>query len=366
MIKVFSEIVNFAMKAIIFCLLFAYLEPVALGHDVYYKNLGEAFYYFATSITTIGYGDYSPQTIAGKLLFIGFVCGYGVYKMVGIVELFLEAKRFKANLKKIGRLFMPFQDHVVVFFNAHCFSKNNFLFLERFIEENKNSSKFSGKKIVLVNSNINYSEKLHVFLEGKNSFDDTVELINADIYEKDLLMKLDLLSAEHVYVFGDLESEMASDSKVYDTVCRIKEHGFTKDAITLELVDDNIRNRVKEKGVRAIIRPNRSYPELIVRATISPGSEQMLEELLSSRGDSIVTITLKKSEPFKWVDALTSLSLEGIGTLIGHVAADGTVDPNPKGTDVISDSKKVLMMVYDVEHQDYFELSDKVNSLIFK
>ena len=41
------------------------------------------------------------------------------------------------------------------------------------------------------------------------------------------------------------------------------------------------RDRFKALGVRTIIRPVRTYPEIMVRAVVAPGSEKVLEDMFN-------------------------------------------------------------------------------------
>ena len=62
---------------------------------------------------------------------------------------------------------------------------------------------------------------------------------------------------------------MISDSKVIDTISRIRKlYGYKGNNISAELIDDNMRDSLRANGVETIIRPTRSYPELLIRATI--------------------------------------------------------------------------------------------------
>ena len=363
--KVIKEVLVFSIYCIIFSILFAIIEQSMLGSENFVENFGNSFYYLITSITTIGYGDLSPKTFYGKLLFVCFICFYGVYKMVRIAEMSIKARQFKEELKKIGRLFMPQENHVVAFFDAQCLSRYSFLFLERFIKENLISNKFKDSHIVLVNSNEDYSDKLSLFLQENEYFDEKVSLINADIYEKEIFSKLNIMKVKQIYILGSVQSDMLSDSKVVDTVMRIRKHGYKGNNISAELIDDSIRETLREYDVYTVIRPTRSYPELIVRATVADGSERMLEELLSSEGDSIATFRIGQGK-FRWSDALCALSSDNIGTLMAYIDSNGDVCSNPEGNSVISGACKLIVMINCLENKNYRDIEKSINDLVCK
>ena len=57
---------------------------------------------------------------------------------------------------------------------------------------------------MLVNCNKDYVSSLS-FLQEKNYFNDKVVLINADIYEQDILTRIELNKAKHIYVLGSIK-----------------------------------------------------------------------------------------------------------------------------------------------------------------
>ena len=75
----------------------------------------DSFYFSAISATTVGYGDFSPQTPAGKLLAVVYIfCGIGL--LVTLVTRFAEAliqserenqERLHAHLKHVSEKLAP-------------------------------------------------------------------------------------------------------------------------------------------------------------------------------------------------------------------------------------------------------------------
>lgn len=362
-LRVSEEVIQFAIFGLMFSVLFAIIEKSMLGSENFIENFGNSVYYLMTSLTTIGYGDISPQTFLGKVLCGVYIFAYGVYKMVDIVSLVVEAKEFKKKLKRKGRLFMPYTNQIVAFFNAECLSTNNFLFLDRFIKENLESNRFRDSRIILVNSNGETNEKLSDFLEENHHFNERVVLINADIYEKEIFNKLSITEAKQIYIFADQSKGMASDSRVLDSVVRIRAAGYASNNISVEIIDDNFRPILESNNVKTIIRPTRSYPELIVRASIADGSERVLEELLSGRGDSFATFRIAPNDAL-WADVLSVLSRSDVGTPLAVIFNNGHVDPNPKGSSTLKDVAKIIIMINEFEKQDYDELNGRINKLI--
>jgi len=52
------------------------------------------------------------------------------------------------------------------------------------------------------------------------------------------------------------------------------------DRTYVECVDDENRHRLYSIGARVVLRPTRSYPEIVVRAMVAPGFEAIIEGFL--------------------------------------------------------------------------------------
>jgi voltage-gated potassium channel len=350
-VKVFDEFVGFLLYGFVFSVLFSYVEGIELFNSIYY---------FFTTVSTVGYGDISPQTILGKLMFIFCLVLYGIFKLASLGNLFLDAKSLKKELKDMGRLFMPMENHIVLFLNAADIDHNDYIWLSRFIKENLSCHKFSGSKILLVNNNIEVADDLVLYLKKENYFDEKVELINGDIYESSLLDKISVASAKQIYILSQNSEDYVSDSIVLDTVERIREADYKGD-IACELIDDDMRKRLYKHDVSVVIRPNRSYPEMIIRCAISPGSQHMLEELLAVGGDTLEMFSVSKE--VVWADLIYHLSKNDIGTATAYFDENGNIDTNPNGSLNLNVSG-ILMMVNDIRGKSYDKVHQEIKDII--
>lgn len=86
----------------------------------------------------------------------------------------------------------------------------------------------------------------------------------------------------------------------------------------MECVTDANRSRFKELGVRAIIRPVRTYPEIMVRSVVAPGSETVLEDMFNYEHDHPHRYDLELDD-LNWADIVSALIRHGIGTALAYI-----------------------------------------------
>ncbi len=77
------------------------------------RSIGEAFWFTLVTLTTVGYGDFYPTTVAGKLIGVFFllgsvgVIGYLISQLTSQVANYRERKR-------LGYMGTNFENHILI------------------------------------------------------------------------------------------------------------------------------------------------------------------------------------------------------------------------------------------------------------
>jgi voltage-gated potassium channel len=149
-------------------------------------------------------------------------------------------------------------------------------------------------------------------------------------------------SARHIIVLAADEADPYSDSLTFDIAHRLTELNLGSHTI-VECVNDQNRGRFKALGVRTIIRPVRTYPEIMVRSVVAPGSEKVLEDLFNYEHDHPHRYELKLDD-LNWADIVSALVRHGIGTALAYIDDDNEVVCHPP-TDEEIEGKGLIVLV---------------------
>jgi len=128
---------------------------------------------------------------------------------------------------------------------------------------------------------------------------------------------------------------------------------------------EQINSETANLGVDVVMRPNRAYPGMIVSGTIGEGTVEVIEELLTRGKDSLEVFNVNSKE-FLFGKALGDISMEGIGTIVAIIYNDGRVDPNPKGNANITDARKIIIMIENMNEKSYSEIQKSIDHIFSK
>ena len=149
--------------------------------------------------------------------------------------------------------------------------------------------------------------------------------------------------AAHIVVLARDEYSADSDSYTFDVSHRLFELHLGHKTI-VECVDDFNRPRLKALDIRALLRPIRSYPEIIVRAMVAPGSELLIEDMFTHANDHTVRYPVWL-EGERWADVVTAIVQASLGTPLAYVTKDGHVETHPDGESHIH-AQSLLILVH--------------------
>ena len=239
-------------------------------------SVGDAAWLTLTTITTTGYGDLSAKTAAGRAATVILIYLSGIFLLTQAGSAFFELRTVRRERMRRGEWRWGMSDHIV-FVNMPSEEPGDYL--RRLIDQLRRSH--AGMKhmraVVLSES---FPDGMPPTLEDdpdvvqvRGRFDDPAARGAAGVDE-----------AAVIVVLAEREGERISDAYTFDAVSRLRERG-ARARIVAECVDDRNRERLLKAGASTVVRPLRGYPEMVVRAIVAPGAEQIVERMFSSEGD---------------------------------------------------------------------------------
>jgi voltage-gated potassium channel len=127
--------------------------------------------------------------------------------------------------------------------------------------------------------------------------------------------------------------DATSDSINFELVDRLREIGI-KCHIVAEVVKDTNRSRLKKAGADNVLRPIRAYPELLMRAIVAPGSEQVIETIFDSSGEECIRYDVNVQ--CKWIDVVFKLAYKDLGIPVAYEDVDGQIFNTPSSKKIIN------------------------------
>lgn len=328
-------------------------------------TLFDSFYFTIVSMSTVGYGDISPENQIQKAYVAILVIGYLNIRFLTTLTKLVKILKIKHDLKRIGRWFTMYENHTIIYCDAKDIERNDFIFLDRLVAEMRKSRTFTDSKIVIVNRNQDKNNSLiHLFEERKADFPN-VDLINMRLNEHGFFDKLNIAKASRVFALAD-QADDASDSDVFDFVYRIYNESDYDIGITAECVNDRNRDRLKSHGCNVIMRPNRANPELLITSTISVCSSQFIEAITQRGETTLERFELDPNVEFEWATFCyyTSLKVGTAASPIKRVDNDhfntGELVINPNGTTVLTDVIGILIQIEDIRHKNESSIQEMI------
>ena len=316
----------------------AYLVAITVGHTLAmmaFEGLdpGDAAWLTATTMTTVGYGDLSASTAAGRWSTVILIYAGGVFALGKGAADYFEYRANRRTLKMRGLWRWRLKDHVLIV-NAPTAGAD--FYFETLLRQFRETG-WGRKRDVLILSTCwpdGLPESLArlgvAHVHGRGASDEKLKDSAA-------------VHAAAVAVLASDEKDAASDGTAFDLVHRLVGMGV-RGRIAVECVDDRNRDRLRDAGASTVMRPMRGYPEMLVRALIAPGSEAIIEDLFTRHGDECVRYEVPVAG-VPWGRLAARLVSAGAGTALAYAsAADGKVVVNPRPDHEVFASALFLMV----------------------
>ncbi len=296
----------------------------------------EAVWLTMTTLVTVGYGDYAPVTAIGRISTVALMFIAAITLLTLIVSDYIEYRFYRRERILSGRWIYNMKDHIVIINTPRTGGEQYFM---RFATQIRSIPEYHTVPIMLLTRQFpgglpaELRDSGMVHFHGAGNDPEALKSVHAG-------------SARHVIVLAADESDPFSDSLTFDIAHRLAESNLGGKT-TVECVSDANRDRFKALGVRTIIRPVRTYPEIMVRAVVAPGSEKVLEDMFNYERDHPHRYDLELDD-LTWADIVSALVRHGIGTALAYIDHENEVICHPE-TNAEVEGKGLIVLVSSSE-----------------
>lgn len=334
-----AGIVKARIKRLFLILLGMITFQVLLLWAVEDLSLFEALWLTMTTLVTVGYGDFAPETTIGRISTMAVMFIAAITMLTLIVSDYIEYRFYRRERIITGRWVYKMRDHIVIINTPRQGGAQYFM---RIVTQIRAVPHYESCPIQILTRE--YPNGLPAELKDLG-----VTHFHGSGADPEALSAVHAGSARHILLLALDETDPGSDSFTFDIAHRLEELNLAG-KVTLECVRDENRPRFKALKVRSIIRPVRTYPEIMVRAVISPGSEKVLEDLFNYQQDHPHRYELELDD-LTWADIVSALIRHGIGTALAYIDHDGEVICHPE-TEVEVEGKGLIVLVKSRETPD--------------
>lgn len=312
--------------------------------------LRDAWWLTVTTLSTTGYGDISPQTDLGRLTTLFLPYAIGIPLVAQSATLFYEHRQHKKNLILEGKKRWTMDDHIVFLNIPKTNPKDYYKQLMR--ELRKSQLPGSNRQALIVSDNLVNNELPDELRELG------VAHVSHNANDEKAFENSSLKSAGVIVVLCRDEDDPDADSITYHLVSRARREN--PDALIIaEAVHERNKDGIYAEGADHIMRPMRTYPEMLMRAILAPGTEQLAENLFSSKDAECVRYDLNLRA--KWSDVAGSVICADIGTPVAYVSQDNRVIADMRGSDEI-DAKALMVLARADDIRSKWEVSSALRS----
>lgn len=332
----------------------AYLVLIVLAHVaamVLLEGLPlfDAVWLTATTVVTVGYGDLYAKTMPGRLATMGLLYAGAIFVLAKAVNDWMEIKAEQVERKARGAWRWNMAEHILIIANP---GGNAARFFERLVRAIRETPELADRPVQLLTA---------AFADAalpRTLADLGVVHWHGAPHDAEALAAAGAGEAHAVLVLARSVQDPASDAETFDTIDRLAALPC-KAPIVAECVEDANRARLKRAGARSLVRPMPTYPGMLVRALVAPGSEAIIEDLFTARGDECCRVDLGPPWRGAWTELASRLIGGALGTPIAYEDPRGAVHINPIGREAVE-----AVAVFVVIHEGASNASARVRTLL--
>ncbi|HYC02982.1 MAG TPA: potassium channel family protein [Azospirillaceae bacterium] len=282
-------------------------------------SFNDALWLTATTIMTVGYGDVSAKTPAGRTATMLLMYGGGIFILAKAVADYAEWRSNVRERKAIGTWNWKMKNHLLLVGHPTGDVAQH---VGRLVDQLRAHVEWAETDVLMLTCAFGQA-RVPALLADRN-----IVHVAGVASDPMALAKAHPEDARAILVFAPSETDRSADASVIDALIRIRELAPHVPLI-VECVDQEDRPRMLRHGATQAIRAMHGYPELAARALVSPGAEELIENLFTAEGDECLRVSLDTPWRGPWNRLLMKIAESGLGTPVGYVRTDGKVITNP-------------------------------------
>lgn len=334
--------------------LFSYLLVIVICHTACMiwlegLRLDQAIWLTLTTVTTVGYGDISAQTLPGRIATVLLLYVGGIALLAQVAAVYFET-RTEQRIRMLTGDWSPKMRNHIVFLNSRQEVDEPYFY--RAMQVLRSSeSELSGLPVVLV---------CDLFKDGLSKRLRELDVVHVakPPTENATLEAASVSKAHTIVCLSPDRMSPVSDSINFELIDRLRQQGV-KARIIAEAVKDENRARLMQAGADNVLRPIRAYPELLIRSILAPGAEQVIETLFDSNGEECIRYEVQTRQT--WLDILMKIAREGGGTAIAYEDRSGHVVNNPPA-DVTVETRAIFVIVRQGAIKSHYAVEEMLNA----
>lgn len=263
-------------------------------------------WYSIVTMTTVGYGDFFPKSLGGRLLVAVPLMFFGIGLLGYVLSIAASALVQAKNKELHGMADVSVEGHLVII-NFPSLSK-----VERVLEELNADPSFGQRDVVLVDEDLpeippELSSRGVRFVRGNPTRDETLTRANID-------------HSAYLIVLAKQPGNPHSDNQNVAITLAI-EARHRKVHSVVECVDYSAQELLKKAGCDAIVCTSRFDAHFLSNELLNPGVQEIVEELTSNqKGQQIYVTEVARSE------GLTFSKVADQCKKHGHIAIGARID----------------------------------------
>lgn len=311
-------------------------------------TIEDSIWWAMVTMTTVGYGDYYPQTLIGRYL-VAYPCFlFGITFIGYILGIISEKIIDLSSRKKKGKVTIIMKEHIII-----CNFPNEDK-LRNIINELRSNPEYQHKGICVVTDEI--EEKTNFFEQEKISF------VKGDPTEEEILLKANIEKSYGILILAKNTNNDKKDADAFSfaisSVISIleQERNFTVKMVTEITKTSNMKlfQRAKSKGM---VKTDGMTDKMLAQELITPGIHSVFDQLLTvDHGSQFYSVQTKiNNMSFKQIQKKAlehKINIQIIGTGQGP-----TLELNPQGNQIIKKGEYLLIIAASKKLFNDFELS---------